>query len=83
MKKSRIIEFLGGGCVLEQINETFTKRVDLGDTILRGDDKFHWGRFSKDGTWSTWFGVAPHGWDDSKAVEDVWSRVYEMEADYS
>lgn len=83
MKKASIIEFLGDGCVLEQVSETFTKRVDLGDTILRGDGKFHWGRFHKDGTWSTWFGVAPHGWDDSKAVEDVWSRVYEMEADYS
>jgi hypothetical protein len=50
---------------------------------MRGDPKkFHWATFSPKGN-SSWFGICPANWEDGKAVEEEWSREYEIEADYS
>jgi len=84
MRKEKTLEFLGDGIVAERVTETFTHRCDDGDIILRGDPKnHHWGAFYSNGMTSSWFGCRPKNWDESKAVEENWSREYEHEADYS
>lgn len=83
MRQSKTIEFLGNGILLERVTEVFTHRCDDGDVVMRGDPKkFHWATFSPKGN-SSWFGVCPSNWEDKKAVEEEWSREYEIEADYS
>lgn len=84
---TRVKEFQGymGECALYDCTETFTHRVDLEDRILRGDPENNfWGEFAEGRFESSWFGAAPHGWDDSLAVEDHHVRgPFEMEIDVS
>ena len=69
---------------LYDCTETFTHRLTLpSGVVLRGDPANNfWGSWSDTGN-AAWYGACPSQWDNSLAVEEVFSRNYEMEVDVS
>jgi hypothetical protein len=80
-RTKRIIRRSRNSCVCEEeVTEVFTHVCRLDDgTFLRGDPAENFWL----GTWGSWYGTPPEGWDAAKAVEEVFRRSYEEEADYS
>ena len=78
--KRKLYRVGGHPCVyMERWTETYTLRQDLPDgTVLRSDGKCLW---SANGT--SWKGMPPKKWDDSKAVKDDYVTSFELEGDYS
>ncbi len=80
-RTKRLLRKMARAMCEEEVTETFTHRVTLGDgTVLRADPAE---AFWYDNRFGSWYGEPPKEWDAAKAVEEAFQRRYVEEADYS
>lgn len=81
-RTKRIIEWISrrDAIVLEAVTETFTHKQSLADgRVIRADPPNNFWLVPG----ASWYGAPPKEWEPSKAVEEVFTRRYESEKDYS